>query len=528
MKIKQDGFYTYNEMMNAIDDLKWEFPQLVSVHSIGTSFEGRDLPLIILSSPGTDHESKPAYYIQANVHSNEGEGTTVSLYLANQLCSDPQYRALLDNISFYIVPRVNPDGAECAIVKKYVPRSREIVHKVRNHIIPEDVNGDGKILEMRVECPDGNMKPYEKDPRLLVPRTSDDTKGPFYKVYTEGFIHDWSGGEFYEPKKTTIDFNRNYPVYWQPENPVGGAYPFSEPETRAVGEFLLSRPNIFAGMDIHNGSNAIFRPGCMPTEQYDAPDLQLMQKIGHILCDITGFPYLVSGYRYETDPYIKGYSGTSDEFVHFMLGISFFIIELGNGYSQMGHKTVDMVLTGDLYKNRIKYDYELLQFHDQRGTEFFYPWTEFDHPQIGKVEIGGVTTANAYGISFPNPEIPVKVSESILRHAGMCPRLCFENLKKEHLEGNLYSISGYVTNKSIIPANGMIASKGRPMKAPVKIQCIAPIGGRIVGGMKAEIDKADLKPDERFYVEWFVLSEGTGEWQITANHPRCISVKAKL
>ncbi|HBN85545.1 MAG TPA: hypothetical protein DDZ89_17075, partial [Clostridiales bacterium] len=421
MKIKQDGFYTYNEMMQAIDTLKKEYPSFVKVESIGTSLEGRDLPLIILTAPGTDHEQKPAYYIQTNVHSNEAEGTTVSLYLANQLCSDPQYQKLLECISFYIVPRVNPDGAECAIVQKYVPRSRETIHKVKDHIIPGDVNGDGMILHMRIECPDGNMKPYEEDPRLMVPRKSTDTEGPFYKVYTEGLIHDRTGGEFFEPSKTTVDFNRNYPVYWQPDNPVGGKYPFSEPETKAVGDFLLSKPNIFAGMDIHNGSNAIFRPGSMPDDQYDAADLQLMQKIGNICSDITGFPYLVSGYRYATDPYIKGYSGTSDEFVHFMLGISFIIMELGNGYSQMGHKTVDMVLTNDLFNNRIKYDYELLKFHDQRGTEFFYPWTEFDHPQLGKVEIGGITMANAYGISFPNTEVILKATECLIQHANMCP-----------------------------------------------------------------------------------------------------------
>lgn len=522
MKIKQDGFYTHSEMMEAIGNLKKEYPSLIETASIGTSLEGRDLPLLIVTSRGVCHEQKPAYYIQANVHSNEAEGTTVSLYLANKLCSDPQYQKLLDELAFYIIPRVNPDGTERTINEKYVPRSREYVRQVKDHIIPGDINGDGKILKMRIQCDDGNMKPYEGDPRLMVPRKSDDTKGPFYKVFTEGLIYEWSGGEFYNPKTTTVDFNRNYPVYWQPENPVSGKYPFSEPETKAVGEFLLSKPNIFAGMDIHNGSNAIFRPGSLPDDHYDIGDRFLMEKIGKICSEITGFPYLVSGYRYETDPYIPGYGGTSDEFAHFMLGISFYTMELGNGFTQMGHKTVDMVMTKDFYKNNNKYVCELLKFHDRQGTEFFYPWTEFDHPQIGKVEIGGITTANAYGISFPNDKIPPIAAECLIKHAEMCPRLSFVNMSSERLEGNLYRISGYLTNQSMIPANGMTASKGRPIKAPVKIRCLVPDGARIVGGMKAEINKDDLKPDEKLHLEWFVISEGNSNWTVTAQHPRCI------
>jgi hypothetical protein len=273
MNIKLDGFYGYDEMIEAIRILADAYPDLVEVSSIGTSFEGRDLPLLIISSKEKKHDQKPAYYMQANVHSNEAEGTTVCLYFAQKICSDPQYRDLLNDMAFYIVPRVNPDGAELAVKQKYVVRSRATVHYVKDHIIPKDINGDGKILKMRIRCDDGNMKPHPDDPRYMVPRKSDDTEGPFYKVYTEGIIHDYSGGEFYNPQSTVVDFNRNYPVYWQPNNPLAGKYPLSEQEIKSVADFLLSRPNIFAGIDIHNGSNAVFRPGSLPDDFYDKEDL---------------------------------------------------------------------------------------------------------------------------------------------------------------------------------------------------------------------------------------------------------------
>ena len=105
MNIKLDGFYGYDEMIEAIRILADAYPDLVEVSSIGTSFEGRDLPLLIISSKEKKHDQKPAYYMQANVHSNEAEGTTVCLYFAQKICSDPQYRDLLNDMAFTLFPR---------------------------------------------------------------------------------------------------------------------------------------------------------------------------------------------------------------------------------------------------------------------------------------------------------------------------------------------------------------------------------------------------------------------------------------
>ncbi len=529
MYIKQNGFYTYDEMIDSINALKEEYPSLIELSSIGKSAEGRDLPLLIVTSANKPHNQKPAYYIQANVHSNEAEGTTVSLYMINELCSGIQYKKLLEELAFYIVPRVNPDGAELALMKRYVPRSRNKIHKVKNHIIPQDINDDGMILNMRIQCDDGNMKPCKYDPRHLVARNPEDKDGPFYKVYTEGLIYDWSGGEFYKEKVTVVDFNRNYPVNWQPSNPVSGDYPFSEPETRAVGNFLLSKPNIFAGMDLHNGSNAVFRPGCLPQDRYDEADKKLMDKLGKMCSEITDFPYLLCGYRYDTDLEIPGYSGTSNDFAYFMLGISFFILELGNGFTQMGHKTIDMVMSKDFYKNNDKYVCELLKFHDRQNTEFFFPWTQFEHPQLGNVEIGGISTAYAYGISFPNIlNIAPKVTRCLIEHAKAGPRFVFENLIAERLEGNLVKVYGNLVNKGQMPANVMLAGKGRPVRSPINIKCELQNGAKYIGGMKPQIYKEDLKQDEAFYIEWFVLAPEGSDIIVEALHPRAVPVIQNL
>ena len=77
--------------------------------------------------------------------------------------------------TFYVVPRVNPDGAEWVLADR--PRFRR--SSVRpwpwrdGHRWPglqcEDVDGDGRILQMRIADPNGGWMPHPDDARLLVP-----------------------------------------------------------------------------------------------------------------------------------------------------------------------------------------------------------------------------------------------------------------------------------------------------------------------------------------------------------------------
>ena len=60
------------------------------------------------------------------------------------------------------------------------------------------------------------------------------------------------------------DMNRNWAYDWQPNYVQYGAkdYPFSQPETRAVAEFVLAHPNIAAAQSYHNSGGMILRgPG---------------------------------------------------------------------------------------------------------------------------------------------------------------------------------------------------------------------------------------------------------------------------
>lgn len=106
----------FDEVMSFIERLKTSSP-CIRVESIGTSVEGRDIPLIILGNPlprspeDLHNDSRTVVYIQANIHAGEVEGKEASLMFARDLLAEKKPE-LLNNIVFLICPNLNPDGNE--------------------------------------------------------------------------------------------------------------------------------------------------------------------------------------------------------------------------------------------------------------------------------------------------------------------------------------------------------------------------------------------------------------------------------
>ena len=79
------------------------------------------------------------------------------------------------------------------------------------------------------------------------------------------------------------DLNRNFPWSWAPEHLQHGAgsHPLSEPESRAVVEFVCTRPNIFAWLNLHTHGGVFIRPlGDQPDNKMDGEDLAIVGRIG--------------------------------------------------------------------------------------------------------------------------------------------------------------------------------------------------------------------------------------------------------
>ena len=90
-----------------------------------------------------------------------------------------------------------------------------------------------------------------------------------------------------------LDANRNFPDEWGPHwsQPGAGDYPLSEPETKAVAEFLLKHKNIHGTQHFHTYSAAILRPPTrIPTSDLPQLDQQIFKMIGKMGTEETEYP----------------------------------------------------------------------------------------------------------------------------------------------------------------------------------------------------------------------------------------------
>ena len=111
----------------------------------------------IVNSPKTGADtSKPAMWIDGNIHGNEIQAGEVVLYtlwyLTRGYGQIEQITKLVDSYSFYLLPIVNPDGRQYWFDHPNTP------HSSRQNKRPQDHDRDGKNWEDGPEDLDGDGK----------------------------------------------------------------------------------------------------------------------------------------------------------------------------------------------------------------------------------------------------------------------------------------------------------------------------------------------------------------------------------
>ena len=109
------GFYTFSEVEAKLDEMKINYPNLVSTKmSIGTSFEGRPIWMVKISDNPEIDEPEPTAYFDALHHAREplSMASTINymFWLLENYETDAAVQYLVDNREIYFVPVVNPDG----------------------------------------------------------------------------------------------------------------------------------------------------------------------------------------------------------------------------------------------------------------------------------------------------------------------------------------------------------------------------------------------------------------------------------
>ncbi len=454
-------FYDFEETEQIIKNLVDAYPELLTLVSLGKSEQGRDMWMIILNNPATGEDTeKPAMYIDGNVHGNEIQATETVLYsiwyLTKSYGKVDQLTELVDRTAFYFVPSINPDGRAEWFANPNTPHSARTGQRPTDNDYDgeldedgyDDLDGDGHITQMWKFDPNGRWRRNKLDPRIIE-RVPEGEQGELTRLGSEGIDND-GDGRINEDGPGGYDMNRNWASDWQPNHVQYGAgdHPFDRPETKAVADFILTRPNIAAGQSYHNTGGMLLRgPGASYLENlYPRSDRQMYDKLGEAGEDLLPF------YNYwviHSDLYT-----VHGGFVNWLaegLGVASFTNELWTNRRIMPDP------------DREFSEEERMHWQDRMlFGQTFTDYTEYDHPQHGKVLIGGGTKYS----SRVTP--PFMLEEGCHRnfaftmfHASSMPELQFKWAGIKDMGDGLWELTVEIENTQIIPTRLAIASRNK-------------------------------------------------------------------
>ena len=263
-------YHTYPETVEMLQDLAIRYADMATVFSVGQSLEGREIYVIKISDNVTEDENEPNIFISGCHHAREWISVEVPLlfvrYLLENYSTNLQVQQAVNGSQIYIMPIQNPDGLEYSI--------------------------------------------------------------HYYRMWRKNrrYNGDLSWG---------VDPNRNYGYKWGYDNtgssPIPddevyrGPYAFSEPETRAVRDFLIDHPPS-GSLNFHNYSQLILYPWGY-TDLPTADDDEMEQ----IACRMAELIFQVSGrvYQYgQGATAIYPTNGDTDDWIYGIFGTPSFTVEL--------------------------------------------------------------------------------------------------------------------------------------------------------------------------------------------------------
>jgi len=250
-------------MLAEVYQLEKDYPGQAKVMEYGRSVEGRPLLAIYISR--NDGQTRPAAMAAGNIHGVEYIGNRLAMAVARRLLadsrSDPWIASLLDRMDFYVLPCLNPDG----YARTWAEEGRGVIKDMRR-------NKDGVDLNRN----------------------------------------------FPRPGKTLI------PIAWagsgNPDSAMfRGPKPLSEPETRAIRDFLQDKP-VFASIDFHSVQGA-FIPAKCSTRQCVREYKQLAKAFQ------AGQPE-VKYWRFQFRP-LDTFTGEMEDMLYYEFGIRGVCVEIG-------------------------------------------------------------------------------------------------------------------------------------------------------------------------------------------------------
>jgi len=307
-------YHSYDSMTFLLQSIAENHSDIMFLKSIGVSYEGRNIWVVSISDNPSIDEGEPAVLLMGAHHGNEKPSYESLIFFIDFLTemygkenydndedglideddfdgidndndglidedpSEERIQYIIDHTAMYILPMVNPDGVEYKWRKNHAPNYGPLGNS-------DDITSYGVDLNRNYD--------YQWNLPFLLP----------FNYMLPFIINDESW---------------NY----------RGEYAFSENETIAVRDFVVSHPSIKISLSYHSYSEIMLFPWThtsLPT-----PDEELFISIGENMSHINKYRLLTHGWANKTYliPRFAGTIGTSENWLYGTQGILAYTMEL--------------------------------------------------------------------------------------------------------------------------------------------------------------------------------------------------------
>jgi hypothetical protein len=545
-KVMSQGQYTiYELLVKRTEQLTKANPSVCAVKTLVKTAGDKDIMVISIGTG--DMDKKPAIAVVGGVDGGYILSRELALGFAERIvreASTPEIKSLLDKVSFYVFPDVSPDAsaqffARIKYERNINTRPVDDDRDFKTNEDPfEDLNNDGYITQIRVSDPAGNYIECPDDKRVMtVADLSKGEKGAYF-VYTEGIDND-KDGKFNEDGDGGVNFNRNLTFNYEEFGSNAGLHPVSEPEVKAVLDFLFDHFNIIAtisfgpqdnlsqsaGGDRGKGNQS--QQGNGTGQQRDAgsentsgemPRMRERRISSVMKTDETVIKLVADKYREITG--IKGNAPVRTDPGNFM-DWSYY------HYGRYSFSTPAWWFPADKEKN---YDASFLKYAEENKIEdVFVPWTTINDPDFPgkKVEVGGIKPFAE--INPPVSKIDDLVTANykfVTAIAALHPELEFLDLKVEPKGDDVYRLSLKIHNKGTF-ATTTEAGDVNMWTRRMRLTLEPGDKQKFLSGQKIQ-PVPRLEGDKSLEFSWLIMGKGTVKVSAGAVNTGFITTAADL
>ena len=553
----QTQYTSYKSMIQKTESLTKEYPSLCSVRSLGRSAGNSEIMVLTIGTG--DKDNKPGIAVLGGIEGSYILSRELALGFASSLLkesSTSEIRSLLDKITFYVFPDASPDATEqffreLKYERNLNSRSTDDDRDFSFDEDPfEDLDKNGYITLMRVADPAGTFTESTEDNRVMV--QSDLSKGQTgsYLVYSEGIDND-KDGSFNEDGAGGVAFNSNLTYNYEEFGTNTGLHPVSEPESKALLDFLFDRFNIYATFtfgpqDNLNPQQRPMGPGGLPgsaqalTTSPDQPQAQGQGQVtappgqGQMPLMAQGqFPPMGSG-QMPTGGQRRA-MGMNRKITSIQKSDETIIKLVSDKYREITGtrgtptpKTAPGNFMEWSYYHYGRYSFStpawwfpverdknpeaafLKYAEENKIAEVFVPWTEINHPDFPgkKTEAGGIKP-----FAMINPpadkleDLIAKNYKFIVAVAGLHPELEFLDTGIENMGDNVFRISLKVHNKGIF-ATCTEAGQNNMWTRLMRISLETADNQKFLSGQKVQRIQR-LEGDASAEFSWLIMGKGT-------------------